>query len=79
MPLEKDVDLKELSRVTDGYTGADIDNLVRESGMCAIREGTKKVSAKHFEMSFKSIVPSIRKEHVESLNRFKTTAATMYR
>ncbi len=79
MPLEKDVDLKDLVRLTDGYTGADIDNLVREAGMAAIRENTKKVSLKHFEVSFKSVVPSIKKEHVESVNRFKTAAVGMYR
>ncbi|MBI5223032.1 CDC48 family AAA ATPase [Candidatus Micrarchaeota archaeon] len=79
MPLDKDVDIKELSRITEGYTGADIDNLVREAGMCAIREAAKKVTSKHFEVASKSIVPSIRKEHIDSLNRFKTTATSMYR
>jgi len=79
MPLDKSVDLKELSTATEGFTGADIDNLVREAGMWAIREGAKKVLAKHFEASFKLVVPSIKKEHIESLNKFKTSAATMYR
>ena len=79
MPLDKDVSLKELAHVTEGYTGADIDNLVREAGMSAIRDGAKKVSAKHFETASKSIVPSIKKEDVESVQRFKMTAATMYR
>lgn len=79
MPLDKDVSLRDLSRLTEGYTGADIENLVRESGMAAIREGSKKVSMRHFEMSFKSIVPSIKKEDVESVQKFKMAAATMYR
>jgi len=79
MPLDKNVDLKELSSATEGFTGADIENLVREAGMWAIREGAKKVLAKHFEASFKLVVPSIKKEHIESLNKFKTSAATMYR
>ncbi len=79
MPLEKDVNLKDLARLTEGYTGADIDNLVREAGMTAIRDSAKKVSARHFELSFKSIVPSIKKEDLESVRKFKTTAATMYR
>lgn len=79
MPLEKDVSLKELAKLTEGFTGADIDNLVREAGMGAIREGAKKVQARHFELSFKSIVPSIKKEDVESVKRFKAAAATMYR
>ncbi|MBU0532474.1 CDC48 family AAA ATPase [Candidatus Micrarchaeota archaeon] len=78
MPLSNDVNLKDLTKLTDGYTGADIENLVREAGMAAIREGAKKVETRHFELSFKSIVPSIKKEDVESVKKFKTTASTMY-
>jgi SpoVK/Ycf46/Vps4 family AAA+-type ATPase len=47
--------------------------------MVAIREGAKKVTSRHFELSFKAIVPSIKKEDVESVQKFKTAAATMYR
>jgi transitional endoplasmic reticulum ATPase len=79
MPLDKEVSLKDLSRLTEGFTGADIDNLVREAGMSAIRDGAKKVVPRHFELSFKSIVPSVKKEDVESVQKFKTAAATMYR
>jgi transitional endoplasmic reticulum ATPase len=79
MPLDKEVGLKDLAKLTDGYTGADIENLIREAGMAAIRDGAKKVSARHFEMSFKSIVPGIKKEDIESVQKFKTAAATMYR
>jgi transitional endoplasmic reticulum ATPase len=78
MPLDKDVNLNELSKLTEGYTGADIDNLVREAGMAAIREGSRKVGIKHFELSFKSMVPSIKKEDVESVKKFKATASNMY-
>jgi transitional endoplasmic reticulum ATPase len=45
MPLSKPVDLKELSHKTDGYTGADIENLCREAGMEAIRRLTPKAAA----------------------------------
>ncbi|MEW6035648.1 MAG: CDC48 family AAA ATPase [Candidatus Micrarchaeota archaeon] len=79
MPLDKEVSLRDLARLTEGYTGADIDNLVREAGMAAIRDGARKVSARHFELSFKSVVPSVKKEDIESVQKFKTTAATMYR
>jgi transitional endoplasmic reticulum ATPase len=79
MPVERDVSLRDLARLTEGYTGADIDNLVREAGMTAIRDGARKVSARHFELSFKQIVPSIKKEDVESVQKFKMAAATMYR
>jgi len=79
MPLSKDVNLKELAKVTENYTGADIENLVREAGMAAIREGAKKITSRHFEISFDSIITSIKKEDVESVKKFKTTVATMYR
>ena len=37
MPLTKDVDLKKLSEITHGYTGADIAALCRESAMKTLR------------------------------------------
>ncbi len=37
MPLAKDVSLEELAAQTDNYTGAEIENIVREAGMGAIR------------------------------------------
>ena len=37
MPLEEDADLKRLSDVTHGYTGADIASLCREAAMKALR------------------------------------------
>lgn len=42
MPLDKSVDLKELAKKSEGFTGADIENLCREAGMEAIR----RISAK---------------------------------
>ncbi len=37
MPLDDDVILQEVARVTHGYVGADIASLVRETGMSALR------------------------------------------
>ncbi|MFH1222177.1 MAG: CDC48 family AAA ATPase [Candidatus Micrarchaeota archaeon] len=80
MPLAKDVDLKSLAKMTEGYTGADIENLVREAGMAAIREKGKTVATRHFEQSFKAIFPSIKKDDVESVKKFKTSPiGAMYR
>ena len=80
MPLSKDVEMKELAKMTDGYTGADIENLIREAGMMAIREGTKRVMMRHFEHSFNAVFPSIKKEDVESVKKFKSSPiGAMYR
>jgi len=79
MPLDKDVDLKDLSRVTEFYTGADLENLCREAGMSAIRENSKKVNNQHFAYALKTIMPTLRKNDIESVEKFKATVATMYR
>ena len=38
MPLAKDVSLDDLATSTENYTGAEIENLIREAGMNAIRK-----------------------------------------
>ncbi|MEM3859693.1 MAG: CDC48 family AAA ATPase, partial [Candidatus Micrarchaeaceae archaeon] len=38
MPLSKDVNLEELAKLTDNYTGAELENLCREAGLYAIKE-----------------------------------------
>ncbi|WP_247005012.1 AAA family ATPase [Halosolutus gelatinilyticus] len=37
-PLDEDVDLAELAAAVDGYTGADLEALIRSASMAAIRE-----------------------------------------
>jgi len=71
MPL-KGVDLKELTRRTDGFSGADIEALCREAAMAALRENlkSKEVRPKHFEEALKKITVSITKEVVDFYKRF---------
>ncbi|MFA4701050.1 CDC48 family AAA ATPase [Pyrococcus kukulkanii] len=42
MPLAKDVDLKELAKRTEGYTGADIAAVCREAAMIAMRRALEQ-------------------------------------
>ncbi|WP_048053493.1 CDC48 family AAA ATPase [Pyrococcus horikoshii] len=42
MPLADDVDLRELARRTEGYTGADIAAVCREAAMIAMRKALEK-------------------------------------
>ena len=64
MPLTKDVDLNKLAERTDGFVGADIEFLVREAAMLALRESlsAKEVSKKHFEEAMKKVSASVSKE-----------------
>lgn len=43
-PLAPDVDLKEIAKDTIGFTGADLENLMNEAALLAVRRGRKAVS-----------------------------------
>jgi transitional endoplasmic reticulum ATPase len=60
----KAVDLKEVAKKTEGYSGADLEALVREAAMSALRENfkAKEVVKKHFDEAFKKITPSLTRE-----------------
>ena len=60
-PLAKDVDLEELARRTEGYSGADLELMVREATFLALREdiNAKEVSMRHFEEALKKVRPSV--------------------
>ncbi|HTY43668.1 MAG TPA: CDC48 family AAA ATPase [Patescibacteria group bacterium] len=66
MPL-KNVDLAEIAKETIGYTGADIEALVREAAMLSLRESidAKQVTKKHFEEAINRVRPSVTKGTVE--------------
>jgi transitional endoplasmic reticulum ATPase len=78
MPLAKDVNLQEIARKTEGYVGADLENLCREAGMMAYRENpdATEVNQDAFLKAMKSIRPSIDKNVIKFYNDL---AATMGR
>jgi transitional endoplasmic reticulum ATPase len=59
VPLEG-VDLEALAARLEGYVGADIESLVREAALAAMREDmeTKKVLPGHFEAAIATVRPS---------------------
>ncbi len=71
MKLADDVDLRELARRTEGYSGADIAAVCREAGLNAIRRAIREgkehvdgVSIKDFEEALKKVKPSLTKEMI---------------
>ncbi|HEX69143.1 MAG TPA: AAA family ATPase, partial [Candidatus Bathyarchaeota archaeon] len=72
MPLDKDVDLKELAKKTEGFSGADLEALCREAAMNALREdiNAKKVKRKHFEKAMEKITPSITPDMIKYYEKF---------
>ncbi|HUT27946.1 MAG TPA: CDC48 family AAA ATPase [Methanomassiliicoccales archaeon] len=63
MPI-KDLDMESLVARTDGFVGADLENLCREAAMAALRldENTQLVEMQHFETALKNVKPSVDKE-----------------
>uniref|UniRef100_K4A5G0 AAA+ ATPase domain-containing protein n=1 Tax=Setaria italica TaxID=4555 RepID=K4A5G0_SETIT len=60
IPCGPDVNLEELARLTEGYTGADIKLVCREAAVAALDESfdIKQVAMRHFEFAISKIKPS---------------------
>ena len=77
LPLAEDVNLDELARRTEGYTGADIAAVCREASLIALREryrstGTLdvvKVGMEHFIKALEKVPPSLSKSDIEMYER----------
>lgn len=48
-PLEEGVDIEELAEITDGFTGSDIESVVREASMLAMRDYMSKNKLENLE------------------------------
>ncbi|MCC6040682.1 MAG: CDC48 family AAA ATPase [Desulfurococcaceae archaeon] len=61
LPLSLSVNLSELAKVTERYSGADLEALVREAVMIALREGlnVKYIEDRHFSEALKVVKPSL--------------------
>ena len=69
VPLADDVDLVELGRRTEGFSGADCTALVREAALTAMRESMQAttVTAAHLEQALTTVRPSLDPAQVADL------------
>ncbi|MEM2376617.1 MAG: CDC48 family AAA ATPase [Sulfolobales archaeon] len=67
VPLANDVNLEKLAELTEGYSGADIEALVREAALTALRSdiNASLVTFKHFTDSFQLVQPSLTKQMIK--------------
>ncbi len=70
-PLAEDVDLDRLAEMTEGYTGADLEALVREAVLAALRDKfeVRPIGMKYFIEAMKVVKPSLTKQDVERYER----------
>ncbi len=73
MPLDNSVSIEDLSMLTEGHVGADIELICREAAILALREdiNTNIVSKKHFDASMDKVKGSISKEVMEMYEKFE--------
>ncbi|NHJ20690.1 MAG: AAA family ATPase [Candidatus Lokiarchaeota archaeon] len=77
MPLDESISLKNLALMTEGYSGADIENLCREAGMQALREKKDDfdvVEFKHFEYALSKVTSTL---HKETIDKYENLAKQM--
>ena len=76
MPLAPDVSLERITNQTEGYSGADLENLVREAGMQALREKREDfeiVEWKHFEFAMNKVKSSLTQDFIDRYEKMATT------
>jgi transitional endoplasmic reticulum ATPase len=77
MPVADDVDLDTIADRTQGYTGADLEDLVRRAGLHALRESldVPEVPMRFFETALResraSVTPEMEKEYEEIAEQLK--------
>jgi len=73
VPLANDVDLEKIAELTEGYSGADLEALVREAALTALREdmNAKYVKMRHFLVAMDRISPSLSPEIIRFYEQWK--------
>ena len=83
MPLAADVDLDEVARRTDRFTGADLEDVVRRAGLGALRRSLQsaEVTMADFEAALgesrASVTPEMERDYEQMAARLKQDAAAI--
>lgn len=61
-PLDEDVDLNVLAKMTSGFSGAELENLANEAALLAVRKNEKRVSMTDLEESITRVIAGTEKK-----------------
>jgi transitional endoplasmic reticulum ATPase len=79
VPLADDVSLDEIADKTEGYSGADLEGVIREAALLSLEETKmkpEKVRKKHLDAALAKVTPSISKQISEAYEEFKKHAGS---
>jgi len=62
VPLGDDVDLDRLARITAGFSGADLANLMNAAALLAVRRGATTVTMEDFNLAIERIVADLQRD-----------------
>jgi transitional endoplasmic reticulum ATPase len=73
MPLDKSVNLKTLVKKTEGFVGADIENLTREAALIALRKDmdAKTITMQDFEKALTKTKPSVSENTAKTYKKYE--------
>jgi transitional endoplasmic reticulum ATPase len=73
VPLSPDVSLRELSEITDGYVGSDLESIAREAAIEALREDDEAelVEMRHFRQAVDTVRPTITDDILDYYERME--------
>jgi len=73
IPVGDDVNIKNLSELTENFGGADLEAVCREAAMFALRENREKVSQDDFLSAIEKVGPSLNDKMLEIYDNLKKT------
>ena len=73
-PLEKNVDLKTIARITSGFTGAEIENLLNEAAILTAKENRKEITTEDIQKSMMKVTlgPQKKSRVIEEQDKLNT-------
>jgi len=73
-PLDKEIDLKNIARITSGFTGAEIENLLNEAAILTAKENRKIITEEDIQKSMMKVTlgPQKKSRVISEQEKFNT-------
>ena len=73
-PLSKEVDLKTIARITSGFTGAEIENLLNEAAILTAKENRKEITEEDIQKSMMKVTlgPQKKSRIIDEKEKYNT-------